>query len=151
MVIKMVRIVVRMVNMVHMIILMVLILIRMGNKHGILQFFNYISDLLTWINSVSELLQRLCWILKRLYWMLQRLYWMLQRLCWNVTEAMTSSILFLEMLSHLKRTPVSAYGLLSCPSIKQKLYVNPCWTPCKYKGPALLASKYLGWFFFIKK
>ena len=44
MVIKMVWIVVRMVSMVHMIILMVMILIRMGNKHRILQFFDYISD-----------------------------------------------------------------------------------------------------------
>ena len=44
MVIKMVRKVVRMVQMM---ILMVLNLIRMGNKHGILQFFDYSSDLLT--------------------------------------------------------------------------------------------------------
>ena len=29
-----------------------------------------------------------------------------------------------------KRTPVSAYRLVSCPSIKQKLYVNSRRTPC---------------------
>ena len=101
----MVRIVVRMVSMVHMIILIVMIMIGMGNKLGILQLFDYISDLLTmnqlceWV--VTEAMLKVA--VQRLYWMLQKLYWMLQRLCWNVTEAMASSIPFLEMLSHLKK------------------------------------------------
>ena len=50
---KMVRIVVRMVSMVHMIILIVMIMIGMGNKLGILQLFDYISDLLT-MNQLCE-------------------------------------------------------------------------------------------------
>ena len=32
-----------------------------------------------------------------------------------------------------ERTPVSAYRLLSSPSIKQKLYVNSRRTPCTFK------------------